>query len=145
MGIFFWFALTLVLLIFEACTLGLTTIWFAGGALITAILSLVIDTIWVQWLVFALVSGFCLILIRPLLVDKVNRKTAKTNIEGLIGKKGRVETKIDNFNGTGAVVLMGQPWTAVSASDEKVIEADTLVVVKDIQGVKLIVEEVKED
>lgn len=145
MGIFFWFALTLVLLIFEACTLGLTTIWFAGGALVTAILSLVVDTIWIQWLVFALVSGLCLILIRPLLVDRVNSKTIKTNIEGLIGKKGRVEIQIDNFNGTGEVVVMGQPWTAVSASDDKVIEAGTLITVKAIRGVKLIVEEVKED
>ncbi len=145
MGIFFWFALMLVFLIFEACTLGLTTIWFAGGAMVTAILSLWIDTLWVQLLVFALVSGLCLYLLRPLLADRLNSKFPKTNADSLIGKVGKTVTKIDNLNGTGEVVIKGQPWTALSVSDKQVIETDTLVTIKEIRGNKLIVEEVKED
>ena len=97
MGIFFWFSLTLVLLVFEASTLGLMCIWFAAGALVTAIVSLYMDIIWVQWLIFALVSGLSLILVRPLIADKLNSKLEKTNIESIIGVKGKVEKKIDNF------------------------------------------------
>lgn len=145
MGIFFWFAMTLVLLVFEASTLGLMCIWFAAGALVTAIVSLYVDIIWVQWLIFALVSGLSLILVRPLIADKLNSRLEKTNIESIVGMRGRVDITIDNFNGTGEVTVKGQPWTALSASDNKVIEKGALVRVKEIQGVKLIVEEVKED
>ncbi len=145
MGIFFWFSLTLVLLVFEASTLGLVCIWFAAGALVTAIVSLYMDIIWLQWLIFALVSGLSLILVRPLIADKLNSKLEKTNIESIIGAKGKVEKKIDNFNGAGEVTVKGQTWTALSVSDDKVIEKGALVKVKEIQGVKLIVEEVKED
>lgn len=145
MGTLFWFALSLVMMILEASTLGLVCIWFAAGALITAILALAVDIIWVQWLVFAVISGLSMALLRPLLIDKVNAKVKDTNINSIIGEKGRVDVKIDNFNGTGEVVVKGQPWTAISASDDKVIEAGTLVRIKKIQGVKLVVEEVKED
>lgn len=145
MEVFFWFALCLVLLIFEASTMGLFTIWFAAGALVTAILAMFVESKWIQWLVFAVVSGVSLILLRPLLIDKVNKKVKKTNIDSLIGAKGKVEVKIDNFNGTGEVVVNGQPWTAISASDDKVIDAGRLVKIKEIRGVRLIVEEVKED
>ncbi|MGN0166363.1 MAG: NfeD family protein [Lachnospiraceae bacterium] len=144
MGILFWFVLTLVLLIFEACTLGLVTIWFAVGSIITAILSLAVETIWIQWMVFAVISALSLILIRPLILDKVNSKVVRTNSDSLIGEKGRVEVKIDNFNGTGEVVVKGQNWTAVSDSDNKVIEVGAPVKIKEIRGVKLVVEEIKE-
>ena len=145
MGTLFWFALSLVLMIFEACTLGLMCIWFAAGALITAIVTLAVDIVWVEWLIFALISGATLILVRPLIIDKVNAKVKQTNTNTVIGEKGRVEKKIDNFNGTGEVVVKGVPWSALSVSDSKVIEAGTLVKIKDVQGVKLIVEEIKED
>jgi membrane protein implicated in regulation of membrane protease activity len=143
MGVLFWLAVMLLLLVIEACTLGLLTIWFAIGALVSAILSVFIPTVWIQWLVFTLVSAVFLAFIRPLLIDKVNLKKTKTNVEALAGKTARVVKEIDNFAGSGTVILNGMEWSALSA-DDKVIKEGTNVSVKQVRGVKLIVERMEE-
>jgi ADP-glucose pyrophosphorylase len=58
-----------------------------------------------------------------------------------IGKKAKVTEAIDNLNGGGRVDFNGQSWAAVSTADGRKIEKDALVVIRDIKGVKMIVEE----
>jgi len=92
----------------------------------------------IQIVVFLLVSIACLILTRPIAVEKLKIGKVKTNLDSLIGETGVVETTINNVNSEGYVKLKGQIWSARSTDDE-VIEKDELVVVEEIKGVKLIV------
>lgn len=142
MGVLFWIVLTVVLLIIEAGTLGLVTIWFAAGSFVSMILALFIHNALVEWIVFVIVSGIALILVRPLLADKVNANVAATNIDSVIGKKAKVTQTIDNINETGEVFFKGVSWKAISSDSDKVIEAGTIVIIKEVDGVKLIVMEI---
>lgn len=135
---YFWLIVIAVCIIIEASTLGLTTIWFAIGALIAWFIYLLGLNLQIQIVAFLLVSIVCLILTRPIAVEKLKVGKAKTNLDSLIGETGVVETTINNVNSQGYVKLKGQIWSARSIDDE-VIEKDELVVVEEIKGVKLIV------
>jgi membrane protein implicated in regulation of membrane protease activity len=81
-----------------------------------------------------------LVFTRPLAVKFFNNDREKTNVDSVIGKKGIVTGQIDNLQGTGQVTLNGLEWTARSAQEGKVIAEGSVVVIRDVQGVKLIVE-----
>ena len=95
--------------------------------------------LYVQLLVFALVSGVLLLLTRPLAQKYLNSKTIRTNAESLIGETCIVTEPIDNLKAEGQVSINGQTWTARSFSDEVLLPRDQLVSVEKISGVKLIV------
>jgi membrane protein implicated in regulation of membrane protease activity len=134
-----------VLLGIEAATMALTTIWFAGGALVAFILALFGVDIQVQLAMFVIVSFILLFFTRPFALKYVNRNTVKTNLESLIGKNARVTVEINNLEGKGAAVLNGQEWTARALKDDEIYPAGTMVEVKDIKGVKLIVSKNQEE
>lgn len=139
----FWLILLIVLLGIEVVTVGLTTIWFAGGAVAAIIVSAFgLDIIW-QVAVFVVVSIVLLIFTRPLAVKYINVNKLKTNYEGIIGKVIRISEDVSNINETGKAIVNGVEWT-VRTQDEKVIEKGSIVKVINIVGVKLIVEEYKE-
>ena len=69
-----------------------------------------------------------------------NQERVRTNAESLIGQKAIVEEEINTLHGQGKVVVNGMEWSAKSDESE-VIEAGTVVLIKGIQGVKLIVKE----
>jgi membrane protein implicated in regulation of membrane protease activity len=137
----FWLILLILLLGIETITVGLTTIWFAGGALVALILWGCGLNFWVQAFVFAIVSVILMIFTRPLAIKYINTNKLKTNYEGIIGKVVRVTKRVDNINGTGAAMVNGVEWTLRSTNDEIIIEEGTIVKVVDIKGVKLVVEE----
>lgn len=141
---FIWLAVLAVLLIVEAITAGLTTIWFAGGALAAAVASYLGAGAFVQWILFLCVSLVLLIFTRPLAVKYMNRGVAKTNVNSLIGQKAVVIQEIDNLNQTGQVRISDIEWMARASLDGDIIPENAIVVIKEIQGVKLIVEKVKE-
>lgn len=146
MDALYWLLLFIALLVIEIITLGLTTIWFAGGALIGFALSLagVIPT--VQWAAFCVASLVLLFTTRPWAVRFFNnQKREKTNVDSMIGRTAVVTARISNLEGTGEVFVKGLTWTARAAEDSAVIPADAHVLVKAVEGVKLIVEEKKED
>lgn len=134
-----WLVLFIILLIIEIFTMGLTTIWFAGGALVAYILAFVGFKLPIQIVAFLLVSVVLLIITRPLAIKFFNRERQKTNAESLIGQKALVLEKIDVLRGVGLVEVNGQEWSAKTDEPEGVIEADEIVVIEGIQGVKLIV------
>ncbi len=135
----FWSAIFIFCTIAEIISLGLTSIWFAGGALVAGILALFKVDYTIQVLVFALSSLVLLAVTRPFARKFLNqKKLAKTNVEGLIGGKALVISDIDNFNSKGQVKLNGLEWTARSVDDE-VIPMGTEVEIVAISGVKAIV------
>lgn len=135
-----WLGLLAVLLVIEAVTAGLTTIWFAGGALIAAVASYFGAGLTAQILLFLCVSGVLLIFTRPLAVKCLNKEKIATNANSLIGKKAVVTKDIDNLAQTGQVRINDVEWTARTADDSQKVEKGTVVVIKEIRGVKLIVE-----
>lgn len=141
---FIWLAVLAVLLIVEAITAGLTTIWFAGGALAAAVASYLGAGAFVQWILFLCVSLVLLIFTRPLAVKYMNRGVAKTNVNSLIGQKAVVIQEIDNLAQTGQVRISDIEWMARTSLDGDKIPEETIVIIKEIQGVKLIVEKIKE-
>ena len=139
MAAIYWLIGFVILLGVEAATMALTTIWFAGGALVAFVLALFGVNTQVQLGVFVIVSFILLFFTRPFALKYVNRNTVKTNSESLIGKYARVTTEINNLEGKGAAVLNGQEWTARAVDDDSVYPVGVMVEVKDIKGVKLIV------
>lgn len=140
MNSIYWLIALAVLLIIEIITLGLTTIWFAGGALIAFLISLVTDNLLLELIVFLIISLALLIFTRPFAAKYFNKERVKTNCDLLIGKEAKVTEKIDNFNSTGQVSINGQVWTARALKDASIIEPGKRVVVREISGIKLIVE-----
>lgn len=134
-----WIAAVVVFLIVEAVTTGLASIWFALGAVAGLICALVGAPIWLQLLWFFAISIAALVLTRPLVKKYVNGKRKATNADSSVGKTAVVTEPIDNLAGTGAVKLDGKIWTARSVNGET-FPPDTHVIVRDIQGVKLMVE-----
>lgn len=133
-----WLIVMVLFLVVEAATVGLVCIWFAVGALAALIGALLGADIWLQIVLFLVVSAVALYFTRPLVKKYVNSKVEPTNADMVIGKECRVTETVDNIAGTGAVYVDGKTWTARSESDE-VIPEGTLVTAKSIDGVKLIV------
>ncbi len=134
-----WLVFFLVLVVIEIQTMALTTIWFAGGALIAFLLSLFGVGLTAQLVVFVVVSFALLFLTRPWAARFLNKKTVKTNAESLIGQEARVTVEIDNRLGTGTVVVNGMEWTARAADAQEIYPVETPVLIQEIKGVKLIV------
>ena len=139
-----WLAAVVVLLVIEIATLGLTTIWFAGGALIAGIAAVAGAGRVVQFVLFLIVSLILLIFTRPLAVRYMNKGVPKTNVNSLIGEKAVVIQKINNLEQTGQVRINDIEWMARTSSDEVTIPEQTVVTIEAAQGVNLIVKEEKE-
>ena len=144
MTVMYWLLAAAAFLILEMLTMGLTSIWFAGGALVGAVAARLYMPLGVQSAVFAVVSVVLLMLTRPLARKYLNSRTVKTNVDSLIGESCVVTQTIDNLKAEGQVLIKGQVWTARSTEEDKVIQKDTKVKVIKISGVKLIVEPVSE-
>lgn len=134
----YWLILFIIFVIFEIVTLGLTTIWFAGGSLAALISSLLGANLIVQIILFLIVSLLLLFFTRPYAQRFINNNTTKTNVEGLAGKTAKVLEDIDNINATGLVILNGLEWTSRSV-DESVIPKDSFVIIERVEGNKLLV------
>ena len=137
----FWLMAFIILVVMEFLTMGLTTIWFAIGALTAFFASLFGVSFWIQIILFLVVSLVVLVVYRPLAVKYVNSRRTKTNVDDLVVKEAKVTEKIDNLNQTGRVVLNGMDWSARTTIGGT-IEVDTIVKVVEVKGVKLIVEPV---
>ena len=134
-----WLALVIAFGIAEAATLGLTSIWFAVGALVAMVFAICRAPLWLQIGVFVVVSAAALWLTRKKAQDRFNRSREKTNADRILGEKALVLETIDNQQALGAVKADGKVWTARSISGEP-IPRGIEVTVRAIEGVKLMVE-----
>ncbi len=133
-----WLVIFLILLVMEIVSLGLTTIWFAGGALVAFIVTLLDASIVIQVVLFVVISLILLFVTRPIAVKYLNKGLSKTNVDEVIGKKAMVSKRIDNINATGEVVLEGEIWMARSENNDIIEEGEQVSVVA-VEGIKLIV------
>ena len=137
----FWLVLAVVLGVFEAITPQLVSIWFALGAVGGCVTSLITDKIWIQIVVAVVITVVSLVLTRPLAKRITSVKKTNTNSDRNIGKTAVVIADIDNINAKGQVKVGYTVWSAKSVNDT-VITKDTKVIVKAIEGAKLVVEAV---
>lgn len=140
----FWLVLLILCIGIEVLTLGLTTIWFAGGALVAIFANLLYAPIFLQIILFFVVSLVLLFFTRPIAVKYFNKDRIKTNVESMVGRQAIVTEEIDNMKAVGQVTVNGQEWTARSWDERVKISEGEIVAVKAISGVKLIVEKVKQ-
>ena len=138
-AIFTWLLLIAALLVVEAMTAGLTTIWFAGGAAVALVCAFLGGPFWLQTGLFAAVSLILLLVTRPLALKYMRKGNGKNSLDRMIGQEVLVTEKIDNLRGTGEVQVDGQYWTARSVDNDHIIEKGEIAMIRSIQGVKLIV------
>lgn len=136
-----WLILFIVLLIIEALTINLVSIWFAIGAFFSCITSLFTSNFYIQFLVFIVVSIIVLLITKPFVKKMRKRDIEFTNLDRVIGMIGVVTSDILPLS-SGEVMVDGKRWSAIS--NEKIV-AGSKVKIKKIEGVKLIVELIKED
>lgn len=138
-----WLIIFVACIVLEIISMGLTTIWFAGGAVIAAVCAAIGAPLWLQCILFLAVSFVLLFFTRPIAVKYFNKNRVKTNAEGYVGKQGIVISEIDNLQGIGQVTVDGKEWTARTLEEGVTLPVGSVVVVKAISGVKLMVEEKK--
>lgn len=136
---YFWLTVVIILSIIECMTIDLVTIWYIASGLCTIVLSLFIDNFVIQFAFFTILGTILLITTKSFLKDVLKSKDIKTNFDRVIGMKGIVTEEI-NKNSIGEVKVDGKRWSAIS---DKKIDLNKEVIILDIDGVKLKVEEVK--
>ena len=133
---FVWLGLIVVFAAAEIATVGLTSIWFAVGAVAALISEVCGAPVWLQLVWFFVISVACLVLTRPLAKKYLNNRRRATNADRVLFMTGVVTESIDNDLAQGAVRVDGKIWTARSDSGEPIPEG-TLVRPVSIEGVKL--------
>lgn len=143
--VFVWLALVIIFFIAEIITMGLTSIWFAAGALLAGISAMLGAPIWVQCLIFIVVTAVTLACTRKFAKRFIDNKLEKTNAEELIGKTSVVIETVDNAKATGKIKIRDIEWSARSLNETQEIKEGTKVIIREIRGVKCIVEPVDEE
>ena len=143
--VYVWLIALVAFIVIEIATMGLTTIWFAGGALIALMLALVKVSFYAQLGAFLVISIVLLVCTRPLAMKFFNEEREKTNVDSVIGKQAIVVAKIDNLKEEGQVILNGMEWSARAYETENIIPTGAVVEVKEVQGVKLMVTEKRKE
>ncbi len=133
-----WMAIAVIMVVIEGLTQGLTTIWFAGGAVVAAGVSLVSDSLLIQFIAAVIVTALLVCFTRPWAQKKFNRKIVPTNISAVIGQTGVAESDILTGE-TGTVKADNKLWTAILVSDGSPVHKGESVEIMEIQGVKLVV------
>ena len=133
-----WLILLVILVAGEAITVGLTFIWFAAGALGGLLVAVLGGAVWLQVVVFLILSAVTLVLVRPAAAKLLTPGISPTNADRVLSQIALVTEEIDNIAETGQVKLFGQVWTARSESGE-IIPAQSRVRILRIEGVKVFV------
>lgn len=135
-----WLIIFVACIVIEIATMGLVTIWFAGGSLLAAIVAAVGGPLWLQVVLFLGASVVLLYLTRPIAVKYFNKDRVRTNAESLIGQQAIVISEINNLQGIGQVTVNGQEWSARNVDAQTDIPVGSVVIIRAISGVKLMVE-----
>jgi len=134
-----WVLIAVAFGLVEIFTLGLTTIWFAIGAVAACLVALMGGPFPLQIFVFFAVSIVLLCFTKPLADKKLKVGHEKNFTDQMIGKTCLVTETIRPYR-PGQVKLDGMYWRAVSNEEKDVLEKGTLIKIVKLEGVKLVVE-----
>jgi membrane protein implicated in regulation of membrane protease activity len=142
--VFVWLVLFVIFLIAELITAGaLVSIWFCVGALVALGAAYFGAALWLQVVLFFMVSVGLLLAIKPFLKKHMEPKISATNANRILKNKGVVVEEISNLKGQGAVKIDGKTWTARNVDGDTVIPVNEEVLVVGIEGVKAMVKKVE--
>lgn len=130
-----WLVIVVLLTILEVITINLVGVWFVVSGIVSLFLSFIIDSFYIEFMVFVCLGLVLMLLTRPYLVKKLSKKKVSTNLDRVIGMEGIVTEEITKFK-IGEVKVDGKKWSAIA--DEK-IKVGEEVIIDSIDGVKLIV------
>ena len=133
-----WLIIAAVCGIIEAATMGLTTIWFTGGAIIASIVAMAKFSLPIQIIVFLIVSILLIYFTRPLAKKRLKIGNEKTNVDALVGREAMVTEPIEPF-GSGQAKVDGLVWSAIAKDSHTTIQKGTTVIIDRVEGVKLVV------
>lgn len=136
-----WLIIAGVCLIAEIITTGFLVFWLSIGALISMVVSLFTDNIFIQTAVFVISSAILIFATKPFVKKFAKTKNVKTNAFSIIGQNGIVTKDIDSINSKGQVKIDGETWSAIG-KDDMDIPKGTEIEVVEIKGVKAIVKPV---
>lgn len=136
--VFVWLFIIVAAIILEASTVSLVSIWFIPSACVSMILAFCDVEVWIQLTVFFALFFLLMLILKPVFKKNMGIKIVPTNADTLIGMQAVVTEQIDNLHAKGQVKVRGQVWTARSANENIIYEADEVVTVVAIEGVKLI-------
>lgn len=136
-----WLIIAGIFFIGEIITVGFLIFWVGVAALITALLSVFVQNVIVQTVVFVITSTLLIFLTKPLAKKLTKSDGMNTNAYSIVGKVGMVTKKITAHN-VGQVKVGSEIWTATSTNPLE-IEEGVEVTITDIKGVKAIVEPLK--
>lgn len=134
-----WLIVSVGLVIAELFSLDLVLIMFAAGALAAAGAAGIGAPLFVQALVFSIVSVLALVLARPMAQRRLQPEGhhTRTGIEALKGTSAVVLEQVDEHNGL--VKIGGEQWTARVFDATQVLEPGQKVQVIDIKGATALV------
>lgn len=130
----YWLIIILILSFIEIITTNLVTIWFVVSAGFALLISLFIDSFYVQFLVFGIIGLIIMVLTRPILTKLLKKGKEKTNLDRVVGMSGKCTEEISGKNDIGEVKVDGKRWSAISSTK---IQKGDIVTVIEIDGVKL--------
>lgn len=134
-----WVIAAVILALIEAATTSLTSLWFVGGALVAAVAAMLGAGVFLQVIIFLLISIILLILTRPVLKKKMQVEKERTNVNALVGKPAKVTKEIRRLE-AGEAKVNGLIWMAVAFYPDRVYPVGSEVTIIRVEGVRLIVE-----
>lgn len=140
--IIIWIVVMVTAVIFEIATSDLVSIWFAIGALGGLTCAALRTEIYIQIVVFTVVTIILLLVTRPLVKKFTSNTEIPTNADRLIGKIAEVTVDIPSF-GKGEVLVEYQRWGAIGLNNLE-FKTGTKVIIRKIEGNKLIVDAIQE-
>ncbi len=144
MEAYFWILWLIAVAIFcavEAATVGIVSLWFAGGALAAMAAALFGGALWLQLTVFLVVSAALLLAFRPFVRKVIAPGITQTNANAMMGREALLTEDVDNLKETGSLRLDGKEWSVRSETGDILLKGTRVAVVR-LEGVRLYVEPV---
>jgi len=135
---YIWIGVIVFALVAEIYTFARVAVWFIPSALTAFFLSLTEMQVWIQVLVFFIITLILLVLSRTIFKRFIKFKTKESNQVYIIGKDAIVTEEINNYKRTGAIRINGSTWTAKSEDDDVIYESGLIVTVVKTEGRKVI-------
>ena len=135
----FWVAVMVVTLVFEAITFSLTTVWAAISALLMIFLCRTGLPFRWQLLIFFFITILLMVFTRPFAVKKLKLGRVTTNVNSMEGQEVLVIKKITKFEKGEVKASNGVVWTAMGADGTGEIPKGTVCLVERVEGNTLIV------
>ena len=126
-----WLLAGIVCLILEMMSNDFFIMCFAIGSLCASLISLGIDSIVVQVMVFVIFTLLSIFYVRPIALKYFHKGENQrlSNVDALIGREGKVTDKIET-GGYGRVKIDGDSWKAKSVDGQEIGVGDDVRILR---------------